>query len=124
MGKIKKVVLSPPLRGHQIYSKEMIYVKVKLLNGEEFSTINVMEQKVNQGSTRGWVCVLLISTLLDSNQIDSLFTESNISEMVITAEDGSTKSLLGYNQLVSAVVRYNQSVTEIQVAKENTVQGV
>ena len=98
-------------------------MKVKFKDGTVKNCTAPIEQKIFKNpSSPGWVLQFGLTGQITSADIDALFTDSNIDELVFKTEDEEKSvTLSGYNRLSSSVIRYAEdvvgTVVEVQLTK-------
>lgn len=97
-------------------------MKIAFKNGNEYEVQNLLEQKVFNNASSGWVIGFTFTANLNSSTLDSLLTAENISQLIIkddeTTENSTTVS--GYDKVTSAVIRHataTSAIIEVQFSK-------
>lgn len=96
---------------------------LRFVNGAEKKCTPPVEQKAfRNGVPVGWYVSFRMQGVTDSTEVDTLFSEENISELVFSNEDGiELISLSGYKKVASCSIRYAEDaasiVTEVQLTK-------
>ena len=89
-------------------------------NKTEFTTTSVIEQKIyRQGAESGWMLSLNINGDFKAQDLDSVLSEENISEITLVGEKEENTVISGYEKVTSCVVRYSEdkATAEIQLIK-------
>ncbi len=94
---------------------------IKLKNGASVEVSNPMEQKVvkSDGST-GWILAFSVHSTMTSTMADEIFTEDNITELVMLDEGGTEQLITGYEKVSSLIIRYangSGARTDVQITK-------
>lgn len=96
-------------------------MKITFKNGSAYEAQNLLEQKVFNSNTSGWVVGFSFSGNLDSESLDQLLTAENISQLTVTdTEETATTILTGYEKVTSAVIRHtapSTAIIEVQFSK-------
>lgn len=101
-------------------------MKVTFKDGTVKSCNAPTEQKVfKSGTAAGWILLLNLIGEITSDELDTILTENNVSELSFTpdAADENVEALTitGYDKISSATIRYaediNSSRVEIQLTK-------
>ncbi len=94
-------------------------MNVTFNNGQTFAAKTSVEQKIyRDGAPVGWVLSLSLTGNANSETIDALLTEENISKITITSETEEV-ILTGYDKTTSCVLKYTETsfIAEIQLTK-------
>lgn len=91
-------------------------------NKTEFEALSVIEQKLyRQGAESGWMLSLNIKGDFNAQDLDSVLSEENVSEITLVGEADDNTVISGYQRVTSCVVRYSedktQTTAEIQILK-------
>lgn len=97
-------------------------MKIAFKNGNEYEVQNLLEQKVFNNASSGWVIGFTFTANLNSSTLDSLLTAENISQLIIKDDESTENSttVLGYDKVTSAVIRHataTSAIVEVQFSK-------
>lgn len=97
-------------------------MKIAFKNGSEYEVQNILEQKVFNNTSSGWVIGFTFAANLNSSTLDSLLTAENISQLIIKDDESTENSttVLGYDKVTSAVIRHataTSAIIEVQFSK-------
>lgn len=97
-------------------------MKIAFKNGNEYEVQNLLEQKVFNNASSGWVIGFTFTANLNSSTLDSLLTAENISQLIIKDDESTENSttVLGYDKVTSAVIRHataTSAIIEVQFSK-------
>lgn len=96
-------------------------MKIEFKNGSSYDAQNLLEQKVFNSNSSGWVVGFSFSGNLNSQSLDELLTAENISQLTIIDTDETTSTILtGYEKVTSAVIRHtapSAAIIEVQFSK-------
>lgn len=97
-------------------------MRIAFKNGNEYEAQNLLEQKVFNGSSSGWVIGFTFTANVNSSTLDSLLTAENISQLTIKDDEHSTDTTVvtGYGKVTSAVIRHAtaaSAIVEVQFSK-------
>lgn len=97
-------------------------MKITFKNGNEYEVQSLLEQKVFNSNSSGWVVGFSFSGNLNSQSLDELLTAENISLLTVTDTDGAATTVLtGYEKVTSAVIRHtapSSAIIEVQFSKD------
>lgn len=97
-------------------------MKIAFKNGNEYEVQNLLEQKVFNNTSSGWVIGFTFTANLNSSTLDSLLTAENISQLIIKDDESTENSttVSGYDKVTSAVIRHataTSAIIEVQFSK-------
>lgn len=97
-------------------------MKIAFKNGNEYEVQNLLEQKVFNNASSGWVIGFTFTANLNSSTLDSLLTAENISQLIIKDDESTENSttVSGYDKVTSAVIRHataTSTIIEVQFSK-------
>lgn len=97
-------------------------MKIAFKNGNEYEVQNLLEQKVFNNASSGWVIGFTFTANLNSSTLDSLLTAENISQLIIKDDESTENSttVSGYDKVTSAVIRHataTSAIIEVQFSK-------
>ena len=90
-------------------------MKIAFKNGNEYEVQNLLEQKVFNNASSGWVIGFTFPANVNSSSLDNLLTAENISQLTIK-DDENTESatfVSGYDKVTSAVIRHATATSAI-----------
>ena len=94
---------------------------VKFKDGTTRDCANPTEQKIfKSGDAAGWMCALVITQDMASDEADAVITPENVSELTFCSDEGNTLfTLTGYEKITTTVIRHSagSATVEIQMLK-------
>lgn len=97
-------------------------MKIAFKNGNEYEVQNLLEQKVFNNASSGWVIGFTFTANVNSSSLDNLLTAENISQLTIKDDENTESATVvsGYDKVTSAVIRHataTNAIVEVQFSK-------
>lgn len=97
-------------------------MNVKFKDGTIKSCTAPIEQKIFKNSeAAGWILLFNLTGKITSDELDTLLTTENVSELTFLVDDEAIAVLKNYNKITSSIIRYADNdeniKTEIQLTK-------
>lgn len=97
-------------------------MKIAFKNGSEYEVQNLLEQKVFNNASSGWVIGFTFTANVNSSSLDNLLSSDNISQLTVKDDEDTenTMTVSGYEKVSSAVIRHataTSAIVEVQFSK-------
>ena len=86
---------------------------------QKYNINNLIEKKAFKGDKTGWLMSFMVEGDFNSDNIDGIFTEENISEMTVY-ENEATSKITGYEKVLSLTIHHtgiDKALVEVQLSK-------